>query len=177
MVTGVETAGIILGSIPLIISALEHYAEGVGTIEKWWRYKRELASLKRVLGAEYDRFLNTLEELLAGLVPDAQLASLLLSPGGPAWSDAELSIKLQARLRNSYNSYLDTVNDLNEVVTILKGKLELDPNGKVILCLALTLVGHLLIVPPRSQNGPTRKRSNENTNESNSVFRKVHTRN
>jgi hypothetical protein len=77
MVTGVETAGLILGSIPLIISALEHYAEGIETIGKWWRYKRELASLKRILGAEYDRFLNTLEELLAGIVPDATLAELL----------------------------------------------------------------------------------------------------
>ena len=133
MVTGVETAGIILGSIPLIISALEHYAEGVGTIEKWWRYKRELASLKRILGAEYDRFLNTLEELLSGLVSDAALASLLLAPGGPGWADAELNRKLQTRLRNSYNSYLDTVNDLNEVVSILKSKLELDPNGKACL--------------------------------------------
>lgn len=131
MVTGVETAGIILGSIPLIVSALEHYAEGISTIEKWWKYKRELASLKRVLGAEYDRFLNTLEELLAGIVPDATLAALLNTPGGVAWGDPELNRKLQTRLRKSYNSYLDTVNDLNEVVTILKSKLELDPSGKV----------------------------------------------
>ncbi|EPE36148.1 hypothetical protein GLAREA_05486 [Glarea lozoyensis ATCC 20868] len=131
MVTGVETAGLILGSLPLIISALEHYAEGVGTIEKWWRYKRELASLKRVLGAEYDRFLNTLEELLVGLVPDTALADMLKMPGGPGWADAELSRKLQNRLRNSYRSYVETINDFNEVVTDLKSKLELDPDGKV----------------------------------------------
>jgi hypothetical protein len=131
MVTGVETAGLILGSLPLIISALEHYAEGVGTIEKWWRYKRELASLKRVLGAEYDRFLNTLEELLVGLVPDAALADLLKTPGGVGWADAELSRKLQARLRNSYRSYVETIDDFSEVVSDLKSKLELDPDGKV----------------------------------------------
>ncbi|TVY82094.1 hypothetical protein LSUE1_G006698, partial [Lachnellula suecica] len=130
MVTGVETAGLILGSLPLIISALEHYAEGIGTIQKWWRYKRELASLKRILGAEHDRFLNTLEELLAGIVPDAILADLLGSPGGVAWGDSDLNLKLKARLRNSYLSYLNTINDLNEVVSVLKAKLELDPDGK-----------------------------------------------
>ena len=27
--SGIEVAGIVLGSIPLVISALEHYAEGV----------------------------------------------------------------------------------------------------------------------------------------------------
>jgi hypothetical protein len=133
MVTGVEIAGIILGSIPLIISGLEHYAEGIGTIEKWWRYKKELASLKRVFGAEYDRFLNTLEELLAGIVPDAALASLLMAPGGAGWGDAELNRKLQARLRNSYISYLETINDFSEVVSILKSKLELGSDGKVCL--------------------------------------------
>jgi hypothetical protein len=31
--SGIEVAGLILGSIPLLISALEHYAEGVHTIK------------------------------------------------------------------------------------------------------------------------------------------------
>lgn len=146
MASGVEIAGIVLGSIPLVISALEHYAEGLGTIEKWWRYKRELASLKRILGAECDRFLNTLEELLAGLVPDGKLADLLNSPGGAGWADPDLNQKLQVRLRKSYGSYLDTVNDLNDVVSILKAKLELDPNGKVYL--------NSNIPPPKPTNKP-----------------------
>lgn len=131
MVTGVETAGLILGSIPLLVSALEHYAEGIETIHKWWRYKKELASLKRILGAEYDRFLNTCEELLAGIVPDKVLAELLEAPGGDRWRNPELERRLRMRLRNSFKSYLETVTDLLEVVNVLKDKLELDPNGKV----------------------------------------------
>jgi hypothetical protein len=128
MVTGIETAGIVL---PLIISALEHYAEGIATIHKWWRYQRELASLKRILGAEYDRYLNTCEELLAGTVPDAVLAQLLDSPGGIGWRDPDIDRRLRARLRRSFHSYLDTINDLNDVVMTLKKKLELGPDGKV----------------------------------------------
>ena len=128
--SGVEAAGFVLAAIPLVISALEHYAEGVETIQKWWRYQKELSSLKRVLGAEYDRYLNTCEELLAGIVPDAELAALLDSPGGVGWKNPDIERKLKARLRKSFTSYLDTVTDLNNIVEQLKTKLELDPNGK-----------------------------------------------
>lgn len=131
--SGVEAAGFVLAAIPLVISALEHYAEGVETIQKWWRYQKELSSLRRVLGAEYDRFLNTCEELLAGIVPDAALAALLDDPGGTGWKDPDIERKLKARLRKSFNSYLETVTDLNEVVNILKEKLELGDDGKVSL--------------------------------------------
>lgn len=126
-----EAVGVVLGVIPLVISALEHYAEGIETIHKWWRYKRELASLKRILEAEYVRYLNTCEELLSGIVPDATLAALLDFPGGPGWQNMEIERKLRARLRMSYVSFLNTINDMNEVMEILKSKLELDPNGKV----------------------------------------------
>ena len=75
-----EAVGLVLGVIPLVISALEYYAEGV---HKRWRYKRELSSLKRILDAEFVRYLNTCEELLSGIVPNATLAALLDFPGGP----------------------------------------------------------------------------------------------
>jgi hypothetical protein len=38
-------AGFMLGAIPLVISALKHSAKGVETIQKWWRYQKELSSL------------------------------------------------------------------------------------------------------------------------------------
>lgn len=38
--SGVEAAGFMLAAIPLVISALEHYTEGVETIQKWWRYQK-----------------------------------------------------------------------------------------------------------------------------------------
>lgn len=48
-----EVAGFILVALPLVISGLNHYADGVTTITKWWGYKRELKSLFRTLHAEY----------------------------------------------------------------------------------------------------------------------------
>lgn len=126
-----EAASFILAALPLVISGLEHYAEGVSTIAKWWSYKRELNSLCRVLGAEYARFLGTCEKLLHGLVSPADLKALLDQPGGLQWRDSLLEKKLKKRLERAYLPYLQSVDDMASAVKELESKLELDPDGKV----------------------------------------------
>lgn len=39
MVTGVEAAGLVLGSIPLILAGLEFYAKGINVTKRYWKYK------------------------------------------------------------------------------------------------------------------------------------------
>ena len=67
--SSVEVTGIVLGAIPLLIAALEHYADGIHIIRRWFRYKRELKSLIRMLRAEYSKFLGTCERVLYGQIP------------------------------------------------------------------------------------------------------------
>ena len=129
--TGVETAGLVLGSIPLVVSGLEHYADGVSTITKWWRYKRELSSLVRVLDAEYARFLGTCEILLQDLIPPNDLKWLLENPQSSQWNDKSLDQKLKMRLGRSYSPYMNSVEDMASAVEVLKAKLELDVDGNV----------------------------------------------
>ena len=130
MVTGVETAGLVLGSIPLLVSALEHYAEGVSTIERWWRFERELSNIKRLLTAEQAVFQGTCERLLDGLVPASELDDLIDDAGGPGWN-GKLDAGLQQRLGRSYSSFNDCVEDMRRVVEDLKDRLDLGPDGKV----------------------------------------------
>ena len=66
--SGFEVAGVVLGSLPLIISALEHYAEGIATAKRFWRYKTELRSLILQVNTERGIFINTLEQLLTGIM-------------------------------------------------------------------------------------------------------------
>jgi len=126
-----KVAGFILAALPLVISGLEHYADGVTTITKWWSYKRELKSLIRVLDAEYARFLGTCEKILDGLVPPEQLKDLLCQPGWALWRDAALNKKLKMRLQRSYSPYLRSVEDMANAVNDLETKLELGEDGKV----------------------------------------------
>lgn len=131
MVTGIETAGLVLGSLPLVISALEHYAEGISTIIKWWHFKKEILCLVRSLEAEQARFLNTCELVLEGLVPAPDLERLIQNAGGEEWKDNELDAKLRRRLHRSYKPYVHSVTDMKVALEELKTKLELNAEGKV----------------------------------------------
>jgi hypothetical protein len=132
--SGVEVAGFVLASLPLVISALEHYVDGVEAITRWWRYKAELSSLANSLCAENTRFLLICERLFRDLVPEDVLRLLMAHPGGAPWKDQELDNKLHQRLDFSHNVFLKVVSDMDEALKELQTKLKLDPDWKVGHC-------------------------------------------
>lgn len=136
MLSGVEIAGLVLASLPLVIAALEHYSDGMGTLERWWRYKREVARLVRLLVAEQVLFLGTCEKLLYAVVTPAELELLIELPGGTQWKDPSLDESLRRHLGRAYGSYMACVEDMNAALNDLQAMLKLDPTGKV--CVSLT---------------------------------------
>ena len=126
-----EAVGLVLGVVPLLISALEYYIEGVNTIQRWWRYERQLANLGRILYAEHVRFLGTCERLLQDLVPPADLENLIQHPFGPQWKDHELEQKLERRLHRSYTPYSQSMGDMVDAVRELQALLKVDSDWKV----------------------------------------------
>jgi hypothetical protein len=117
-----EITGIVLGSIPLIISALEHYGEGVRTFRRLYQYRWELKSITTELKTEQVLFRNTCEILLDGLADSKVLEELLENPGGNAWRDPVLQRKLERRLHSSYSVYMERVVGMSKarVVDLLK---------------------------------------------------------
>ena len=57
--SGLEVAGVILGGLPLVISALEHYTHGVNTAKRYWRFKSELRSLILEINTERSIFTSS----------------------------------------------------------------------------------------------------------------------
>lgn len=129
--SGFEVAGVVLGTIPLVISALEHYKQGISTIRKWRNYDRELRSLIRNLETERVRFQDVCEKLLVGLVPPRQIETMVEHPFGPAWHEDEVQAKIEARLWRSFNIFEEIVNDMGEATREMVAKLDLQPDGKV----------------------------------------------
>ena len=93
--SGFEIVGVILGALPLVISALEHYAQGVSTAKRFWQYKLELKSLLRQIKTENAIFINTCEALLTGIVRVDQMTLFLKNPGGQVWRDPKIEKKLE----------------------------------------------------------------------------------
>lgn len=115
--SGVEVAGLILGALPLMISALEHYRDTAEVLEGWWKIKREYLKCMRHLKYHKLAFEENLEELLLPLIADEDKLQLLLKePGGPAWKDPQLEETLKERMPKTYSSYLDTIEMMQETV-------------------------------------------------------------
>lgn len=127
--SGVEIAGFVLGAIPLMISALEHYKDTAEVLDTWWKVKREWRKCKHDLKYHMTTFEENLEELLLPLIVDEErMKRLLENPGGPEWKDPALEILLKGRLPKTYSSYLDTMQEMKEVVNGLNDALGI---GKV----------------------------------------------
>jgi hypothetical protein len=85
MLTGIEIAGVILATVPLIISGLEAYEQGFQPIKQWTRSRGEFATFLNSLVRQKIFFRQNIEELLSPIISSEYEMSLLLdNPGGDA---------------------------------------------------------------------------------------------
>jgi hypothetical protein len=135
MVTGVETVGITLAILPLVVNQLDAYVQGLETIKTFRtkRYRRELESYLTRLGTQQAIFLNTLEQLLEDVVDDDEVRDLIGNPTGTLWQDAVFQAMLRKRLGRDHDIYIKTMTMLSGLLQNLSSKLGLDtkPIGKV----------------------------------------------
>jgi hypothetical protein len=131
--SGVEVAGFVLAAIPLVISFVEHYADGLRTVNRWRKYDRELKSVCRRLRSEEELFRNTCELLLHDIVSSEQEMECLISdPLGKEWANKDLEQNLRSKLSpGSYAVYMEVVEDMKDAMTAFKDRLGMKEDGKV----------------------------------------------
>jgi hypothetical protein len=64
MVTGVETAGLVLASLPLVIEGLKLYQSGIKTLKRTWEYDQSLKRLIRGVREQKIGLEDNMEKLL-----------------------------------------------------------------------------------------------------------------
>jgi hypothetical protein len=131
MLTGVETAGIVLAILPLVVNQLDAYVQGLETIKTFRtkRYRRELESYLTRLGTQHAIFLNTLEQLLEDVADsDDEVRDLIGNPTGPLWQDTAFQAKLRKRLGRDHDIYIKTTTILSRLLQNLSDKLGLESN-------------------------------------------------
>ncbi|KAK7960745.1 hypothetical protein PG988_011959 [Apiospora saccharicola] len=117
--SGIEVVGLVLGTIPLIIAAIEKYK----AVQSWRKYSRELSSIRRSLRAELVILEGTCEKLLTGLVAETDIENMIREPFGPLWKDERIHGTIRRRLWKAYETFENTVEDMNEAVEELSAKL------------------------------------------------------
>lgn len=129
--SGIEAVGLVLGVIPLVISALEHYQDGKSAVSTWRRHIRVVQSLVRNLKTEHGKLYNTCETLLGGIVSPTKLEPMLNEPFGPLWQEEDTRERIERRLDHMYGTFQDTVRDMLAIMEELKSNLGLNSEGKV----------------------------------------------
>ena len=131
MITGVEIAGLVLGAVPVVLSALEQYRKGFESAKVARQYLRHLKSLQRNLDAQFQIYRNTLERLLSNTVSESQLRTLLKDPQGPYWSTPDVQQCLQSFLCSSYGPFCDTIGEFHDVVKEIQERFQCDAHSQV----------------------------------------------
>ncbi|RYP11317.1 hypothetical protein DL764_000135 [Monosporascus ibericus] len=125
--SGLEVVGITLAIFPLIISGLEHYQHGRDTLALFRGYAKELKMMTLKLATEYERFQNTCEKLLAGIVPAVDLEDMIKNPSG-MWDGELTAQRLQRRLHRSFSAFQQTTKMMQEAIMELKEELGIELN-------------------------------------------------
>ncbi|KAF1948435.1 hypothetical protein CC80DRAFT_498210 [Byssothecium circinans] len=125
--SGLEIAGVLLGTFPLIITGLEHWRDVAKVGGFFWRVRKEYTTCRREVQFHEILYKRNLKELLLPLVNDAgEVARLVGDPGGKDWSSKALQERLEGRLQESYGLYMEIIRDMNETAEELRKELALD---------------------------------------------------
>ncbi|KAF5724202.1 hypothetical protein FMUND_1104 [Fusarium mundagurra] len=128
--SGFEVAGIVLGTLPLVVTALEAYSN---FLRDWGKAPAELRSLNRQLSTERVRLCNVCEQLISDVVAQRDIEPMLQDPFGPLWQAKETNDRIRRRLWDSYTPFEDTVKEVGEALESVMMRLRIDvsPDGTV----------------------------------------------
>lgn len=123
--SGIEIVGVVLGAFPLAISAMEHYQDTKKAAGTFWKIRK--AYRKDVRNFELCRtmFVLHVKELLRPLVEididddPEKCTTLLQEPGGDLWKHQEVEEALKRRLHKQHKVYMNTMEELLEVMAKL----------------------------------------------------------
>lgn len=99
--TGVEAAGFVLGVLPLLISAAEHYDEAFRPFERYRKFAPELKLYQQQLRIQQVIFRTECHWLLATLTSNEIARDMLREGRHPSWMDPDLDEKLAKQLGDS----------------------------------------------------------------------------
>lgn len=127
--SGFEIAGVILGGLPLLISFLENYTKIVEAGHTWRRFARQVRRLSQEIETERVIFKDTCEKFLVGIVPPSEVDKMIQNPG--SWWGEAIPNVLHSRLGESFNSFRNIIQDMEQTYEDIKKKLGMDSGNDV----------------------------------------------
>ncbi|KAH8803310.1 hypothetical protein F5884DRAFT_805071 [Xylogone sp. PMI_703] len=142
MVTGIEATGVILAVLPLVVNQVDAYIQGLQTLSTFRtrRYRRVLEGYSTKLGVQKAILLNTLEQVLEGVVEyEDDISELINNPRGDLWKDTAFQEKLSRKLDRNYGPFTNAMAELSTLLEDLSKKLKLESGKQITIGDATTI--------------------------------------
>jgi len=119
--SGAEVAGLVLGAIPLLISALEHWQSTSAVLAKWWHLQSSLKLDLEKLEDTRVLYNSHLEELLRpltidGVLTEAAFESMRSKQSDEMWKKERVQLALRQRLGERYDRYTAKVVSMGDSI-------------------------------------------------------------
>ncbi|KAI1753977.1 hypothetical protein F4782DRAFT_528907 [Xylaria castorea] len=132
---GLEVAGLLLGTLPIAVKAVQAYKEIFHSVKN---VSRDLNYIELDLRTEALRLQNTCETLLVGIVPPMKIHSMIEDPFGPGWKSYTeklvLSISFESsrlRLYTSYDVFEERIMEMLEATKELRLQLGIEEGSQI----------------------------------------------
>ncbi|KAF6839587.1 hypothetical protein CPLU01_01724 [Colletotrichum plurivorum] len=126
-----EIAGLVLGVVPLVISALEHYEEFVEPAIAFFKWKGQLSQVTRRLLMEHTAYVQNLQLLLKRAVGSNDLAEMIEDTKHRLWSSKGLVEALEDDLGQAYRPSMSTIHEMADIMVAISASLNIQGSDKV----------------------------------------------
>jgi len=118
--SGVETVlGLVIGVLPLLISAAEHFDDCLRPFIRYKNFAKEADRFRHLLGVQKTIFRNQCRLLLEEIIEHHVATTMLNGPLGaahPSWSDGELGNELCKLLGDSKVAIITTLEMIEKLL-------------------------------------------------------------
>lgn len=131
MVTGVEAAGLVLGAIPLIISALENYENLAAPTKAFFHWKRTLRRLIRELYTIHTSYDQAVRLLLKPFADLTDQTKMMEDPRHRLWREGDVADSLRDKLGSVYDPLILTIDEVSEILVEIAACLNIPGSQQV----------------------------------------------
>ncbi|KAI0127544.1 hypothetical protein BJ170DRAFT_683381 [Xylariales sp. AK1849] len=126
-----EIAGLVLGAVPLLISALEHYEDFVEPTVAFFLWKGQLSKVTRRLLMGHTAYEQNMRLLLKQVVSNKDLCNMIDDPCSDLWKNESVVEDLQSKLGHAYLSSKTTIEEIADIMVCIAASLNIDGADKV----------------------------------------------
>ncbi|KAI3530449.1 hypothetical protein CABS03_06260 [Colletotrichum abscissum] len=126
-----EIAGLVLGAIPLVISAYEHRKTLLDSAEAFFHGKKDYDKIVRRLHIEYASYDQNMRLLLIRAVNEEELEQMIKNSQHSLWKSEALTRMLTKELGSAYEPTMGLLEDLGKTLSGIVAKLGISGSDKV----------------------------------------------